>query len=91
MTLSLWIKVKESQIQSEELIYESDSEGWRQARNSVEMAKTTEQKADLKWFWRHMVVTTILTTETKKNKEKANNSLSYHCAPIQKTAKTEVK
>ena len=36
------------------------SEKWRHARTSVEIAWTYEEKADLKWLWRHMVVTKIL-------------------------------
>ena len=43
------------------------SETWRQARNSVQIAWTNEHNADLKWLWRHMGVTKILT---KKNIKK---------------------
>ena len=34
---------------------------WDYARNSIEIAWPIEQKGDLMWLWRHMVVTKILT------------------------------
>ena len=45
---------------------------------------TTKQKANLKWLWRHMVETKNLTTKLK-NRERANNSLSYRFAAINKS------
>ena len=45
------------------------SKKWRHARTSVEIAWTNEQKADLKWLWRHMVVTKIHKCH-KKRKQK---------------------
>ena len=39
------------------------SEKWRNTRTSVEIALTNEPKADLRWFWRHMVLTKIATTK----------------------------
>ena len=39
------------------------SEKWRHARTSVEIAWTNQQKADLKWLWRHMSATKIATTK----------------------------
>ena len=45
--------------------HSTKSENWRHASNSVEIAWTTEQKADLKWLWRHMVVTKNLDDEIK--------------------------
>ena len=38
----------------------------KNARTSVEIAWKNEQKADLKWLWRHIVVTKIATTKLKK-------------------------
>ena len=42
------------------------SEKWRHARTSVEIEWTSEKKADLKWLWRYMVVTEILTKQKKE-------------------------
>ena len=57
------------------------SKKWRHARTSDEIAWTNEQKADLRWLRRHMVVTKILMTKYK-NQEKVNNSPNYRCAAI---------
>ena len=43
----------------------TESEKWRYERNSVEIAWTNGQKADLKWLRHRMVVTKILTTNLK--------------------------
>ena len=56
------------------------SEKLRHTCTSIENSWTNEQNADLKWLWRHMVVTKI--AKKKKNQEKANNSLSYRCEAI---------
>ena len=45
------------QHQNEKKTCSTKSEKWRQVRTSVEIAWTNEQKEDLKWFWRHRVVT----------------------------------
>ena len=58
----------------------NNSEKWRHARTSIEIARTNEQKADLKWLWRHMVEQK--SRRGNKNHEKANNSPSYRCAAI---------
>ena len=94
LTLSLWIKVNNSQFQSQELIFESEvshvwlkiysrewtkktrstkSEKWRSSHTSVEIAWKNEQKADLKWLWRHMVVTKILTKEHSRTSPGVKN------------------
>ena len=39
------------------------SEKWRYAHTSVEIARANDQKADLNWLWRHMVVAKKLTTQ----------------------------
>ena len=46
--------------------------------------KNNEQKADMKWLWRHMVVTRIATMKKQKNQQKANNSPSYRGASFKK-------
>ena len=48
------------------------SKKWRQARTSVDIAWTNEQKADLRWLWRHMVVTKILTKWKKHSRTSAD-------------------
>ena len=75
LTLSLWIKAKKSQIQSDEVIFESDSRQWakkfapKRVKNYVthaalhEIAWTHEQKADFKCLWRHLVVKKMLATK----------------------------
>ena len=59
-----------------------ESEKWRHMRNSVEIAWTNEQKADLKRVWRHVVVKKILITKTKQEK---TNNLSYSSAANNKS------
>ena len=58
----------------------TDSEKCHHVHNSVEIASKNEQKEDLKWLWRHMVATKILTNF--KNQDRANNSLNYCFAAI---------
>ena len=55
---------------------------WRPTGTSDDIAWANEQKADLKWLWRQMVVTKIATEQ--KNQEKSNNSPSYRFAAINK-------
>ena len=63
LTLSLWIEKNKSISKWEQKTSTTKSEKWRHARTSAEIAWTNEQKADLKWLWRHMVATKILTTK----------------------------
>ena len=64
----------------EQKTHSTKSEKWSHARISVEIAWTNEQKADLKWLRRHIVVKN--NDQGKKNQEKANNSPSYRCGAI---------
>ena len=67
----------------------TENEKWRHERTSVEIAWTNEQKEDLKWLWRHMVVKKS-RRRNKKNKEKSKNSPSYRWAAIKNVKREKV-
>ena len=52
------------------------NEKWLHACTSVEIAWMNEQKADLKWLWRHMVVTKIIIKKKQKHSRKNSGSES---------------
>ena len=53
------------------------SEKWRHACTSVEIAYTNEQKADWKWWWRHLVVTKPWWNRKQARKNSGNKLKSY--------------